>query len=152
MASRRKVPSRLRVMVALRAQGRCEYCRAPETFSLDSFTIDHIQPITQSGDDDLGNLAFACHNCNNRKQDDIAIADTETGLPTALFNPRRDPWNTHFIWSMDALTIIPLTATGRVPLARLQLNRAGVVNIRRALIALKLEHPPGSDNRQSTLT
>jgi ethanolamine ammonia-lyase small subunit len=34
-----------------------------------------------------------------------------------------------------------MTSTGRATIARLQLNRAGAVNIRRALLALKEEHP-----------
>ncbi|HZT44425.1 MAG TPA: hypothetical protein VFA07_19835 [Chthonomonadaceae bacterium] len=38
--------------------------------------------------------------------------------------------------------MLPLTATGRATTARLQLNRLGVINIRRALLALEEEHPP----------
>ena len=49
MAQRRKIRIRLRRQVILRAQNRCEYCRAPEAFSLDTFTIDHILPIGEEG-------------------------------------------------------------------------------------------------------
>jgi len=142
MPARRKVSARLRAQVIARARGRCEYCRAPEAFSLDSFTVDHIQPVGQSGSDDLDNLAFSCHNCNNRKQDDRTAPDPETGEKAPLFHPRQDRWGDHFAWSEDLLTILPLTATGRATLARLQLNRPGAVNIRRALLALGEEHPP----------
>lgn len=141
MTTRRKIALTLRKAVRLRARGRCEYCLAPEAFSLDSFTIDHIQPVTAEGSDALDNLAFACHNCNNRKQNDMAALDPETGRVTALYHPRRDVWSAHFRWSEDALTIEPLTATGRTTILRLQLNRTGAINVRRALLALGEEHP-----------
>jgi hypothetical protein len=142
MPTRRKIPIRLRRQVIARAQGRCEYCRAPEEFSLDTFTVDHIQPIADAGSDELENLAFACHNCNNRKQDDRTVLDAQTGEYVPLYHPRNDAWNDHFQWSEDALSVLPLTAVGRVTIARLQLNRRGAVNIRRALLALSETHPP----------
>ena len=126
-----------------RAQGRCEYCQSPEDFSLDTFTVDHIQPVADAGSNELDNLAFACHNCNNRKQDDTAVLDAQTGEQVPLYHPRNDVWSDHFVWSEDTLSILPLTATGRVTIIRLQLNRRGAVNIRRALLALGEEHPPG---------
>jgi hypothetical protein len=142
MAARRKIPARLRKQIVARAQGRCEYCLSPEAFSLDSFTVDHVQPVAAAGSDDLDNLAFAGHNCNNRKQDDMSALDPETGERVPLYHPRRDRWSDHFQWSEDALMLLPLTATGRATIARLQLNRVGTVNIRRALLALGEEHPP----------
>jgi hypothetical protein len=144
MAPRRKIPIRLRRQVILRAHNRCEYCRSPETFSLDTFTIDHIHPIADSGSDDLDNLAFACLNCNNRKQDDRTAVDPHTQERVPLFHPRLDRWSDHFQWSEDTLTIVPLTPTGRATVMRLQLNRTGAVNIRRAQLALGEEHPPKS--------
>ena len=90
MATRRKIPIRLRRQVIARAQGRCEYCQSPEDFSLDTFTVDHIQPVANSGSDDLENLAFACHNCNNRKQDDQSVLDTQTGEQVPFYHPRND--------------------------------------------------------------
>ncbi|MCA1595141.1 MAG: HNH endonuclease [Chloroflexi bacterium] len=153
MAKRRKIPLRVRLQVRLRAQYRCEYCRAPEDFSLDSFTVDHIKPVALAGTDTLDNLAFACHNCNNHKQDDSAAPDPQTGHRVPLYHPRHDRWDRHFQWSEDALEIVPLSPTGRATVARLQLNRTGAVNIRRALLALGEEHPPDAaipdaDNRQ----
>src|SRR5579862_8567082 len=135
MALRRKIPLHLRRQVIVRARHRCEYCWSPEDFSLDTFTVDHIQPVAESGSDDLDNLAFACHNCNNRKQDDRTARDPETGDMAPLYHPRQDRWSDHFQWSEDALTIVPITATGRATVARLHLNRPGAVNVRRALLA-----------------
>ena len=144
MAARRKIPARLRQQVIARAQNRCEYCLSPEAFSLDSFTVDHIHPVADAGSDAPDNLAFACHNCNNRKQVATTALDPETGRRVPLYHPRHDRWSDHFRWSEDALTVLPLTATGRATIARLQLNRIGAINIRRALLALGEEHPPQS--------
>lgn len=125
-----------------RAQNRCEYCRAPEVFSLDSFAVDHIAPVAEAGSDSPENLAVACNNCNNRKQDATTSVDPQTQAETPLFHPRMDQWEDHFAWSEDLLFIVPRTSIGRATLHRLQLNRVGVVNIRRALLALGEEHPP----------
>ena len=118
MATRRKIRHGLRQQVRARAQHRCEYCRSPEDFSLDSFAVDHIQPVAQTGDDSLENLAFACPNCNNRKQDDRVAVDPQTGNQVPLYHPRQDRWSDHFRWSEDALIIVPLTAAGRATVAR----------------------------------
>ncbi len=142
MATRRKIPLRLREQISARAHYRCEYCLSPEAFSLDSFTVDHIHPVSAGGSDAPDNLAFACPNCNNRKQDDTMALDPQTGERVPLYHPRRDRWSDHFMWSDDDLTVLPLTAIGRATIVRLQLNRPGVVNIRRALLALGEEHPP----------
>jgi hypothetical protein len=145
MTPRRKIPLRVRQTVHLRAQGRCEYCRCPEAFSLDAFTVDHVQPRAESGTDDPDNLALACHNCNNRKHDDRSARDPESGDDVPLYHPRHDRWRDHFAWSEDALTIVALTAIGRATIACLQLNRPGAVNVRRALVILGEDHPPKAD-------
>lgn len=62
-----RVPPSLRRKVAQRAQKLCEYCRCPEAFSPDSFTIDHIQPRQVGGPTASENLAWACFGCNGRK-------------------------------------------------------------------------------------
>ncbi len=69
-------------------------------------------------------------------------ADPETGERVPLYRPRRDRWSDHFTWSDDSLTLVPLTAIERATVDRLQLNRPGAINVRRALIALGEEHPP----------
>ena len=132
-----RIPAHVRRQVANGAKSRCEYCLSPEEYSIDSFTIDHVDP---GGGDDPANLAFACHNCNNRKQDDRYAPDPLTGEPVPLYDPRRSTWSDHFAWSPDGLAILALTPTGRATVARLRLNRPGAVNIRRALLLLG-EHP-----------
>src|SRR5262245_12929355 len=103
MSTRRKLATTLRRQVMARAEYQCEYCRAPETFSLDTFEVDHIQPVAEDGGDTLDNLAFACRNCNNRKQDAMVAIDPETNQSVPLYHPRHDHWRDHFAWSEDAL-------------------------------------------------
>ena len=50
-------------------------------------------------------------------------------------------WSAGQVWSNDFTHVIGLTPTGRATIEVLQLNRSGLVNLRRALYALG-EHPP----------
>lgn len=145
MATRRSISRHDRKLVAERAGYRCEYCLSPEKYSLDSFTIDHIIPVSRGGDNSLENLAYACHNCNNRKHDAITVTDIDGRQPVPFYNPRKDRWNDHFRWSSDLLTMVPLTPEARVTVKRFHLNRPGATNIRAALVALGEDHPPRSD-------
>jgi hypothetical protein len=58
-----------------------------------------------------------------------------------LFHPREQRWEAHFAWSDDFTHLLALTPTGRATIAALQLNRSGLVNLRRVLYAIG-EHPP----------
>jgi len=58
-----------------------------------------------------------------------------------LYHPRRQKWTDHFAWSDDATLVIGLTPTGRATVEKLQLNRSGLVNLRRVLQAIG-SHPP----------
>ena len=89
------------------------------------------------------NLAYACQSCNNFKYAATTALDPVTGLTAALYDPRRDEWSAHFQWSRDEDMMLGLTATGRATIARLQLNRAGVVRMRRVLRRFAL-HPPAA--------
>lgn len=89
----------------------------------------------------MDNLAFACLGCNGRKSTSVSELDPTTGEEERLYNPRLDTWETHFNWSPDHTRLIGLTPVGRATIERLQLNREGVVNLRRALSKLD-KHPP----------
>ncbi len=71
----------------------------------------------------------------------VFINDTKTEKRISLFNPRKDLWKNHFKWSDDFLQIIGKTPIGKITIDALQLNRIGVVNIRRLMILGNL-HPP----------
>ncbi len=126
--------SQIRDVVVARAKSRCEYCLSPLDFSSDDFAVEHIVPRSLLGSDDLNNLALSCQGCNNRKFIALSAIDPATGVETRLFHPRLDIWFDHFIWSDDSTELIGLTAVARATIARLELNRARVQNLRRVLV------------------
>lgn len=103
--------------------------------------MEHIVPRVKGGSDDLSNLAYSCQGCNNFKFTSIEAFDTVNGEMAPLYHPRRHPWQEHFTWNDDMTLMIGLSPTGRVSIEKLQLNRPGVVNLRRVLIAFG-KHPP----------
>jgi len=127
--------------VAKRAQYCCEYCFSQVKYSPDPFSIDHIVPRILGGRDELDNLAYACLGCNNQKFTADAATDPVTGERVALYHPRQHNWREHFVWSRDFAVLIGLTPVGRATIERLQLNREGVVNLRRLLKKVG-KHPP----------
>jgi hypothetical protein len=133
----------LRSSVRDRAGDCCEYCRAQGKFSHDSFSIEHIIPVSKGGAvEDPENLAWSCLGCNNFKYTATSAYDLVTARIAPLFNPRTDDWNSHFRWSADFCSIIGLTPVGRATVERLQLNRPGLVSLRGVLRAVGV-HPPG---------
>ena len=130
-----------REAVRSRAHGICEYCQSQERFATQSFSVEHVVPRQAGGGDAPDNLAFACQGCNNHKYVRTSATDPVSGETVPLFHPRRDKWNRHFIWSHDFTRVVGLTPEGRATVEALQLNRLGLVNLRRALFRCG-EHPP----------
>ena len=119
-----------RDIVRLRALDCCEYCRRKQTDSpLISFHLEHAIAIKHGGNDGLDNLALACPECNRHKGSNIAGIDPDTGQMFALFHPRNQQWNDHFIW-MD-LRIKGLTAVGRTTIRVLKMNSPARLRLRR---------------------
>ncbi len=135
------VTTNQRQFIANRAKGRCEYCKSPADFASQSFSVEHIIPVSRGGKTVLDNLALACPGCNGHKYTRIEAPDPVDGKAVPLFNPRKQRWRDHFRWSDDFIRIVGLTPTGRATVSALQMNRPGVVNMRRALFAIGL-HPP----------
>ncbi len=127
--------------ITQRAQRCCEYCLSQADFSPDSFSIEHIIPTVKGGTNDLENLALSCQGCNNRKYTHTEAIDPVTGSTAPLYHPRQHQWHDQFVWSEDFTRMIGTTPTGRATIKRLDLNRAGVVNLRE-LLALTHRHPP----------
>jgi len=139
--SEERVTAAQKRLVVERANGCCEYCLSQLLYSPDPFSVEHIVPLSRGGSSDLDNLALACQGCNNRKYTSITGIDPVTGEHAPLFHPRQQQWADHFAWSDDFALVIGLTPTGRVTIEKLQLNRAGVVNLRQALFNASV-HPP----------
>ncbi len=152
LLERMVIPKSLYETVRQRALFRCEYCHYPELLSSAPLSIDHIQPQSLGGRDDLNNLALACRRCNERRYNFTTGVDPETGEEVPLFNPRQQIWSEHFIWSVDALKIMGITPSGRATCNRLDLNderrkEPFIQNARQQWIAAQL-HPPTDDPRQ----
>lgn len=130
-----------RNMIAERAGYCCEYCYSQLQFSPDPFSIEHIIPRAGGGTDEMSNLALACQGCNNRKYISIEALDPITGQMVPLYHPRQDQWYQHFAWNEDYTLILGVTPSGRATIEKIQLNRSGVVNLRRVLHTVG-EHPP----------
>lgn len=147
------IPKPIYEQVRLRAQFRCEYCHYPELLSTAPLSIDHVQPQSLGGTDNFDNLALACRRCNERRYNFTIGTDPDTGKETPLFNPRRQMWSEHFIWTSDGTRILGKTPTGRATCNRLDLNderRAEqfIQKSRQRWVESGL-HPPGDDPQQS---
>ncbi len=139
--TKERVGAKHRRVVLERARGACEYCRSPVKYSVQSFSVEHIIPRAKGGDHLLDNLALACQGCNGHKHVKTEVTDPITSKEAALFHPRRQKWKDHFVWSDDFTYIIGRTPTGRATVEALQLNREGLLNLRRLLHPVG-EHPP----------
>lgn len=122
----------LRYLVALRANGRCEYCRRYKVMMGETFfEVEHIRPRSLGGVTHPENLAFACRRCNLLKSDKITALDPRTERLAPLFNSRRDCWSDHFRRSHDLLRIFGRTASGRATVDLLQFNEPSEQQVRR---------------------
>ena len=140
MPRRSLTAQELRVIVD-RAGNCCEYCCSQANFATQSFSVEHILPISRDGETVLDNLALACPGCNGHKYNKTEAPDPTDGVLVPLFHPRQHSWSEHFGWNEDFTLMIGLSPIGRATVEALRLNREGVVNMRRVLFALGL-HPP----------
>jgi hypothetical protein len=119
-------------LVRQRADGRCEYCRLPQTASRVPFEIDHIIARKHKGRSAASNLAVTCIYCNGYKGACIAGRDKLTRKLTPLFHPRRHKWSYHFRYHGGEL--IGKTAIGRATVEVLRINLPNLVALREVLI------------------
>jgi hypothetical protein len=131
--------TRLRRLVWARAHSQCEYCQVHQDFDELPHHIDHIIAQKHGGPTIESNLALACANCSLGKGSNVAAPDARSGRMIALFHPRRDQWNRHFRWNGGELR--GRTATGRVTINVLNINRPERVALRLILIAQGLFPP-----------
>ena len=115
-----------RKMVRQRAGFACEYCGVTETDTAGELTIDHIQPQSKGGNDEIDNLLLCCHRCNSYKAD---YWPQEPEAPR-LWNPRHERADTHFVELVDG-RLFAITAMGTFTLQRLRLNRPALLANRR---------------------
>lgn len=142
--SRRYITATEESQIIERAKRLCEYCRCSMDYSAQPFVIDHIVPISEGGTTTMENLAFACGGCNGHKYTKVQALDPVSRELVSLYNPRTQKWLDNFVWSDDFLQAVGLTAIGRATINALQINRSGVVNMRKLLLMAGL-HPPNNE-------
>ncbi|MBA3873765.1 MAG: HNH endonuclease [Anaerolineae bacterium] len=136
-----RITSELRKFVINRAHGCCEYCLSQSQFATQSFSVEHIRPVSKDGLSTEDNLALSCQGCNNHKYNKTENYDPVTIQKVPLFHPRQQKWSDHFVWNDDYSLIIGITPTGRATVETFHLNREGIVNLRKALYQTG-QHPP----------
>lgn len=114
------IPAALRRLVEERAKYQCEYCLLPAKVAFFPHEIDHIIAEKHNGETNADNLALTCWRCNRYKGSDLGSFDPETGNFSFLFNPRKQEWKLHFMFS--EVMIIGLTPEGRTTVKLLQIN------------------------------
>lgn len=112
--------------VRSRAQFACEFCGVTETETGGMLTVDHFQPQSRGGSDELDNLLYCCFRCNVYKAD-YGPDNAEDPL---LWNPRRSLFAKHFLTFADG-ALYPISKEAAFTLARLRLNRPALVENRK---------------------
>ena len=138
---RRRITARLREKIARAAHYRCGYCLTSQDIVGPLLEIEHIVPEARGGTSDEDNLWLACPLCNSHKADRIEAHDPLTGVIVRLYNPRRERWTEHFLWTEDGAVILGRTPTGRATVELLQMNHPDLVAARRFWIVVGW-HPP----------
>ena len=124
--------------VALRAENRCEYCRAPERIFNFPFEVEHIIAQALGGLDEESNLCLACRSCNLFKRDFLAWLDEVTQTEVRLFHPRQAEWSEHFQLNAETGEIQGLTSIGRATVARLRMNTPSQLTARLFWVRLEI--------------
>ncbi|WP_152592128.1 HNH endonuclease [Nostoc sphaeroides] len=135
------ISEKLRQQVVNEASYYCEYCKTSSRLTGTPLVMEHIIPRSLGGDDERENLAASCYRCNEFKGAKTHGIDPETGQLVALFNPRNQTWNDHFIWVNGGTHMTGLTATGRATVISLRLNNDNLVEARTIWIEIGW-HPP----------
>lgn len=115
----------LREQVRQRANCACEFCGVSEVDVGSLLTIDHFQPKSKGGLDDVSNLIYSCAACNQFKQ---SYWPKNVAAPE-LWNPREDLGSQHFVEQDDG-ELTALTPTGAFTIKRLRLNRSQLLAAR----------------------
>jgi 5-methylcytosine-specific restriction endonuclease McrA len=135
------IPESLRRQVIEASGYRCEYCQTPSQVTGTPLVIEHILPRTLGDTDERDNLAAAWYRCNEFKGAKTEALDPETQQLVPLFNPRTEPWNSHFLWGNGGTHITGLTPMGRATVVALRLNNDNIVTARSIWIEFGW-HPP----------
>lgn len=113
-----------REAVRIRYDYRCGYCGITEVAFGGLLEVDHFQPQSQGGTDELENLIYACTTCNRFKH---AHWIDETGAESLrLLHPQQDDLSQHLQQLADG-SLIGLTPRGWFHIHLLRLNRRQLI-------------------------
>lgn len=87
---------------------RCGYCLSHQRYTMSKIEIEHIIPKSKGGTDAEENLWLSCGLCNQYKGIKIKGFDQKSQSFIPLFNPRKQVWKKHFVWSADETQIVGL--------------------------------------------
>ena len=139
--AKRTLSATIKAFVAARAQGCCEYCLSQTEYATHPFSIDHIQPLSKGGSDEVENLAYCCQGCNNFKFSKAEAVDPNTDTIVSLYNPRIENWGEHFRWNENFTILIGISPIGRAAILALHLNLESLIK-QRAIYRAYGVHPP----------
>jgi hypothetical protein len=79
--------------------------------------------------------------CNDYKGAQTHAIDPISRERVSLFNPRKQSWSDHFVWSEDGVYIIGQTPCGRATVAAMKLNNEYLTKAREKWVKAGW-HPP----------
>lgn len=120
------ISAETREIVRRRANFSCEFCGITETDVGGELTVDHFQPKSKKGSDNLENLIYACARCNLYKADCFP----ENKFDQKLWNPHEESSEAHFLL-LPSGELFALSETGKFTIYRLRLNRPQLIENRR---------------------
>jgi len=114
---RRGLSKKTRFEVFKRDAFTCQYCgkKSPEVI----LHVDHINPVSKGGDNDLMNLITSCQSCNSGKSDITLSDDTAVQKQRAMLDElseRREQLKMMLQWR-DGLKQLDSEAVGQAQLA-----------------------------------
>lgn len=112
--------------VRQRYRQSCGYCGVTETTVGGELTLDHYQPLSAGGSDELDNLVYACMKCNQYKSD-FWPDDADLAQGRRLLQPGIDDAFLHMSEDEATGRLHGLTPTGAFHITVLRLNRPQLV-------------------------
>lgn len=105
---------------------RCGYCGIEESAAGGEFTVDHYQPRSVGGTDELENLVYCCYRCNQYKGDSWPTT-RESAAGYFVLRPSEHNIANHIHENQITGELEPLTATGAFHIRLLRLNRPPLI-------------------------
>lgn len=138
MATKRKAMSKkTRFEVFKRDSFKCQYCGkcAPDVI----LNVDHINPVSKGGDNEILNLITACEDCNGGKSDRLLSDDSVMARQRAQLeelNERREQLEQMLAWrdglrNLDDAALAAAVDAWNEVIVGYSLNETGEMNMRK---------------------